>query len=123
MDKKFNNFGLYRQRSGNDNFNTYASLEEETFNTSFKIGLNYCSRVYGLGKCKLLKHRIESTSTALIRMAPRRIDYYHHDDIQQDIGENEAAGIFKKSKSQLAFPIVVVRNKTGVFVTAATIIA
>ena len=46
-------------------------------------------------------------------MAPRRIPYFQQDEVQQDIGEKEAAGIVRKSTSPWAFPIVVVRKKDG----------
>ena len=46
-------------------------------------------------------------------MAPRRIPYFKHDKVQQDISAKEAAGIVRKSTSPWAFPIVVVRKMDG----------
>jgi hypothetical protein len=66
-----------------------------------------------LGNCKLLTHHIDTANTSPIRMAPRRIPYFQQDEVQQDIGEKEAAGIVRKSTSPWAFPIVVVRKKDG----------
>ena len=66
-----------------------------------------------LGRCSTLEHQIDTSNTAPIRMASRRIPYHQQEEVQHDIAEKEHSGIIKKSSFPLAFPIVVVRQKDG----------
>ena len=66
----------------------------------------------GPGRTQLVHHRIPTTSTP-IRQPPYRIPRAYYTEVIKELEEMKEAGIIEPSKSEWAFPIVVVRKKDG----------
>lgn len=66
-----------------------------------------------LGKCSLLKHRIETAEAAPVRQPMRRTPQAFEGEEDKYLKEQLEAGVIQPSSSAWASPIVMVRKKTG----------
>lgn len=65
------------------------------------------------GKTKLIEHHIHTTSDRPIRQQPYRLPKAYQEEVEAELQAMEEAGIIEPSRSEWAFPIVVVRKKSG----------
>ncbi|XP_076293044.1 uncharacterized protein LOC143215119 [Lasioglossum baleicum] len=66
-----------------------------------------------LGKCKVVKHRIDTGGHAPIKQAPRRVPVQRKDEVRQLIADMENQGVIEKSVSSWMSPVVLVKKKDG----------
>lgn len=66
-----------------------------------------------LGKCSVLKHRIDTAEAAPVRQPMRRTPQGFEGEEEKYLNEQLAAGVIKPSCSAWSSPIVMVRKKTG----------
>ncbi|XP_076300570.1 uncharacterized protein LOC143218888 [Lasioglossum baleicum] len=64
-----------------------------------------------LGKCKVVKHRIDTGGHAPIKQAPRRVPVQRKDEVRQLIADMENQGVIEKSVSSWMSPVVLVKRK------------
>ena len=65
------------------------------------------------GRTNVIEHRIILTTDKPIRQCPYRIPKAYRDKVKKEIEEMKENGIIRKSKSELASPLVIVPKKDG----------
>ena len=65
------------------------------------------------GRTQLAEHRIPTKADRPLRQPPYRIPRAYREEVMAELEEMQAAGIIEPSRSEWAFPIVVVKKKDG----------
>ena len=68
---------------------------------------------FDIGKCNLMKARIDTTTDVPIRMKPYRTPFAYRDEVKRQVDEMLDKGLIKPSQSDYASPILCVRKKSG----------
>ena len=66
-----------------------------------------------LGKCSILKHRIDTAEAAPVRQPMRRTAQAFESEEEKYLKEQLDAGVIQPSNSAWSSPIVMIRKKTG----------
>ena len=65
------------------------------------------------GRTALAEHHIDTGTATPIRLPPYRLSHAYRESVQKELGEMLESGIIKKSSSEWAAPIVLVKKKDG----------
>ena len=88
--------------------------QQEKFDAFIQRNLDiFAKSEFDIGKCNLMKAKIETTTQDPIRKKPYRTPFAYRDEVKRQINEMLSHGLVTPSQSDYASPILCVKKKSG----------